>query len=127
LRSERKGITRSVTLGGSKLLQWDVFPFPMSRAPQFHRDTSSTAAPTVYRGEFTVASPGDTWIDTRGWGKGAIWVNGHAIGRFWDIGPQLSNFVPGAWLRKGKNEVIVFDLATPARQTLSGVTAPIWK
>ena len=74
-----------------------------------------------------MAKPADTFLDTRGWGKGAIWVNGHALGRFWEIGPQLSTYVPGTWLHKGKNEVTVFDLAVPDHLTMVGVAKPIWK
>lgn len=43
-------------------------------------------------------------------GKGQVYVNGHAIGRFWHIGPQQTLYVPGCWLKKGKNEVIVLEI-----------------
>lgn len=28
------------------------------------------------------------------WGKDMVWVNGHAMGRFWEIGPQQTLFMP---------------------------------
>lgn len=46
-------------------------------------------------------------------GKGQVYVNGHALGRFWQIGPQQTLYLPGCWLKKGKNEVIVLDVVGP--------------
>ncbi|HWH49977.1 MAG TPA: hypothetical protein VN651_00415, partial [Gemmatimonadaceae bacterium] len=78
-----------------------------------------------YRGTFRVDRPGDTFLDLRDWGKGTVWVNGHQLGRFWDIGPEQTLYLPGPWLRRGANDVVVFDLVTPARRTLAGLRAPI--
>ena len=47
-------------------------------------------------------------------GKGMVYINGHAIGRFWSIGPQQTLYVPGCWLKKGTNEVIVLDIVGPS-------------
>jgi beta-galactosidase len=127
LRDERKGITRSVTLAGRPVRGWDVFTLPMATQPAPDVRGAHVSGPAFYRGEFIVEKPGDTFLDTRGWGKGAVWVNGHALGRFWDIGPQETLYLPGAWLRQGKNVVVVFDLATPAHETMAGLAHPVWK
>lgn len=66
-----------------------------------------------FRGEFTLKKVGDTFINTEAFGKGQVWINGHAIGRYWSIGPQQTLYVPGCWLEKGKNEVIVLDIVGP--------------
>lgn len=63
-----------------------------------------------YRGYFTINKVGDTFINTEAFGKGQVYVNGHAIGRFWSIGPQQTLYVPGCWLKKGKNEIVVLDV-----------------
>ncbi|MGH7594145.1 MAG: glycoside hydrolase family 35 protein [Gemmatimonadales bacterium] len=127
LRGERKGITGPVTLDGTPLLGWEVFTLPMTTAPAPRAGQTTPAGPAFYRGEFTIRKPGDTFLDTRGWGKGAVWVNGHALGRFWDIGPQETLYLPGAWLRKGKNDVVVFDLVTPRVPVMAGLKHPVWK
>ena len=44
-----------------------------------------------------------------------VWVNGHAMGRFWEIGPQQTLFMPGCWLKEGENEILVLDLKGPTR------------
>ena len=116
-----------VTINGELILGWDVFPLPMTNAPVPRSGRATSAGPAFYRGEFTAAKPGDTFLDTRGWGKGAVWVNGHALGRFWDIGPQETLYVPDAWLRKGRNDVVVFDMLTPRAPIMSGLLHPVWQ
>jgi beta-galactosidase len=59
------------------------------------------------------------------WGKGMVWVNGFNIGRFWKIGPQQTLFMPGCWLKKGSNEIIVLDLETPTTRAVKGLGKPI--
>ena len=58
-------------------------------------------------------------------GKGLVYINGHALGRFWEIGPQLTLYVPGPWLKKGENEVVVFDVVGPRALTAAGLKTPI--
>jgi beta-galactosidase len=125
LRQERKGITKSVRLGDRELLGWDVFTLPMASMPDPGWSAATPAGPAFYRGRFTVSAPGDTFLDMRGWGKGVVWINGHALGRYWSIGPTQTLYVPGPWLRRGSNDVVVFDLLTPAARTLSGLSKPI--
>ncbi len=129
LRTERKGLDGAVTLGGRELTGWRIYPLPMSEPlqslPRRQFLARTPSGPAFYRATFSVARPGDTFLDLRGWGKGAVWVNGHALGRFWSIGPQQTLYLPGAWLRPGANEVIVFDLDVPPGRTLAGLRAPI--
>ena len=66
-----------------------------------------------YRATFNLKKVGDTFLNMEAFGKGQVYVNGHALGRFWSIGPQQTLFLPGCWLRKGKNEVIVLDVVGP--------------
>ena len=66
-----------------------------------------------YRGYFNINKVGDTFINMESFGKGQVYVNGHALGRFWHIGPQQTLYLPGCWLKKGKNEVVVLDVAGP--------------
>jgi beta-galactosidase len=72
-----------------------------------------------------VAKPADTFLDVSTWGKGVLWVNGRCLGRFWNIGPTQTMYVPGPWLQRGRNEVIVLDLLGPREPVLSGLEKPI--
>ena len=77
-----------------------------------------------YRGYFDLKKVGDTFLNFENWGKGQVWVNGHAMGRIWSIGPQQTLYVPGCWLKKGKNEVIVLDIAGPTERVVWGQAEP---
>ena len=126
IREERKGITTSVTLDGRELMMWDVFPLPMSSMPTSKRQTTAAPdGPAFYRGRFTLSTTADTFLDTRGWGKGTVFVNGHHLGRFWAIGPQQTLYIPGPWLRKGTNDIVVFTVDTPTKKTLTGLATPV--
>jgi len=128
LRNERQGINGSVTLAGKELLGWQVFPLPMGDLTKLRflkTSTDTSSGPAFYRGQFNLPDVGDTFLDTRGWGKGAIWINGHALGRFWNIGPQQTLYVPAPWLLKGKNEVVVFAQDKPKTLQLRGLRATI--
>jgi beta-galactosidase len=128
LRKERQGINGPVTLAGKELADWQVFPLPMDDLSklQFSKvNPGAPPGPAFYRGQFDLHDTGDTFLDTRGWGKGAVWINGHAIGRFWNLGPQQTLYVPAPWLRKGINEVIVFARDQPKTRHIRGLRAPV--
>ena len=77
-----------------------------------------------YRGFFNLKKTGDTFINMETWGKGLVYINGHAIGRFWSIGPQQTLYVPGCWLKKGRNEIVVLDVAGPVMAEIWGQDRP---
>jgi len=77
-----------------------------------------------FKGSFELESTADTFIDMTGFKKGVVWVNGHNLGRYWDIGPQTKLYCPASWLKKGKNEVIVLDLPKTKASPLPGSDRP---
>ena len=121
LVDDRKGIMGKVTLGDKELTGWDVFKLPMTDLSALRFSPTKAASSLFSRGSFQLATVGDTFLDMTGWEKGNVWVNGHHLGRFWKIGPQQTLFVPGVWLRKGKNEVIVMDVGNSQTKTIRGV------
>jgi beta-galactosidase GanA len=76
-----------------------------------------------FRGGFELQETGDTYLDMTGWKKGVVWVNGHNLGRYWDIGPQKRLYCPAPFLKRGKNEVIVFDMHVLRPAPIRGFTA----
>ncbi len=80
--------------------------------------------PGYHRGYFNLKKVGDTFLNFETWGKGQVYVNGHAMGRIWSIGPQQTLYVPGCWLKKGKNEVIVLDVVGPREAVVWGQAEP---
>ena len=85
---------------------------------------SSDSKRGYYRGYFNLKKVGDTFLNFETWGKGQVYVNGHAMGRIWSIGPQQTLYIPGCWLKKGKNEIIVLDIVGPREATVWGQDKP---
>ena len=125
LRGERAGITKQVLWQGKPLGGWSIYPFPMTEPDQLSFSKDVCSGPCFERGHFTLTKTGDTFLDLRALGKGAVWINGHALGRFWDIGPQDTLYVPGVWLKEGENEIVVFDLKGKPGATVSGLDHPL--
>ena len=125
MRGERKGIVDSVTLAGTPLRDWHIYSLPMLDPEHMPYAAAPCSGPCFYRGSFETSSPADTFLDTSRFSKGFVWVNGHPLGRVWEIGPQKTLFVPGPWLKKGQNEVEVFDLHGVSDPTLQGLDKPI--
>jgi beta-galactosidase GanA len=129
---DRKGITDSVTLNGTTLLNWQIYNLPMDK--KFIWDLRSSGRslkkPGVFfkgnfvlsRGEGNLYS--DTYIDVSNYTKGILWVNGHNLGRYWNIGPQKRLYCPSSWLREGMNEIMIFDLLQTEAKTVTGAKTP---
>ncbi len=77
-----------------------------------------------YRATFRLSKTGDTFLNMETWGKGQVYVNGYALGRFWSIGPQQTLYCPGCWLKKGENEIVVLDVVGPKQPVVWGQTKP---
>ena len=76
----------------------------LGKKPQWNVDGLDLVSKRgYYRGYFNINKVGDTFLNFETWGKGQVYVNGHALGRIWSIGPQQTLYCPGCWLKKGKN------------------------
>ena len=120
---DRKGITGLVTLNNMTLMNWEVFLLPMDAAwlERLKPPASRPARPGIFfRGSFTTDSSADTFLDLSPYRKGIVWVNGHNLGRYWEIGPQKRLYCPAPWLRKGPNEVLIFDLLQTESRPIAG-------
>ena len=125
LRGERAGITKQVLWHGQPIEGWSIYPLPMQATDTIKFGSEACAGPCFYRGHFNLAKTGDTFLDVRTLGKGAVWINGHAVGRYWDIGPQQTLYVPGVWLKDGDNEIVVFDLKAKGPFALPTLDHPL--
>jgi beta-galactosidase len=107
-----KGIISPVMINDIEITgSWKMYKMPLDKVPSTKGLAQSKQAgiPTFYAGTFTMATTGDMFLDMRTWGKGIVFVNGHHLGRYWSVGPQQTLYVPGAWLKKGVNEIFVFE------------------
>jgi hypothetical protein len=122
---DRKGITDRVTLNNMTLMAWDVHCLPMDEAAMGRLRFSERKAgrpANFFRGRFDLDEVGDTYLDMAGWRKGVVWVNGHNLGRYWDRGPQRRLYCPAPFLKKGRNEIVVFDLHVLRPAAVRGAT-----
>lgn len=126
-----KGLTGAVTISADvdgDEVTWNLKDWTMCTIPDSYENAVRALAGKTgkvpaelnlstragyYRGTFHLKKTGDTFMDMETWGKGLVYVNGHALGRFWSIGPQQTLYVPGCWLKKGTNEVVVLDVVGP--------------
>ncbi|MBQ2297762.1 MAG: beta-galactosidase, partial [Bacteroidaceae bacterium] len=98
----------------------------LGKKPQWNVDGLDLVSKRgYYRGYFNLKKVGDTFLNFETWGKGLVYVNGHAMGRIWEIGPQQTLYMPGCWLKKGENEIIVFDIAGPREAVCEGLEKPV--
>ena len=131
MQFDLKGITEKVQLLGGplprELIGWEVFNLPLDDEylANLRYSKGGGDGPAFYRGRFELGQVGDTFLDLRGWGKGMVWVNGHNLGRYWRIGPQQTLYCPGPWLKRGRNEVVVFELNAPVKPVIAGLAEPV--
>jgi len=131
---DRKGITKRVDWATAEktteLLNWTIFGLPMDDAMRkelrFGHTSGTSKQPCVFIGVFELAEVGDTFLDMSVWKRGMVWVNGHNLGRYWNIGPQQTLYCPGCWLKTGVNEILVLDAVGGVRQRrVQGFKTPI--
>lgn len=131
LTDNRKGITESVYFNDDEVLNWKIYgyPFQNPEAYIFEEEGASTGQvyewPVLRKGYFELNELGDTYLDMGQFGKGSVWVNGHHIGRYWQVGPQQTLYIPAPWLKKGRNEVIVFEMLKTWQTEIKGVDKPV--
>ncbi|SNR79936.1 glycoside hydrolase family 35 protein [Hymenobacter mucosus] len=131
LTQNRKGITEQVRFAGAEVRNWQHYRLPFDdiaktmKAPAGKTGAGLKSGPVLRQGTFTVGTPADTYLDMSQWGKGVVWLNGHNLGRYWEVGPQQTLYAPAEWLKKGTNEVVVLELLKSEQSQLVGVDKPI--
>ena len=127
--TDQKGISE-VKLNGELLSSWAASLYPLDEkfvanlGPELFSDrVSSNRRGQFFSGAFDLKSTADTFFDMRKYGRGAVWVNGHNLGRFWNIGPQFRLYCPALWLKKGSNTITVFDMEGTEAKSVEGFAA----
>ncbi|XP_032140799.1 beta-galactosidase-1-like protein 3 isoform X4 [Sapajus apella] len=117
IQNERKGITGSVSINNSSLEGFTIYSLEMKmsfferlRSATWRPVPDSHPGPAFYRGTLRAGpSPKDTFLSLLNWNYGFVFINGRNLGRYWNIGPQKTLYLPGAWLHPEDNEVILFE------------------
>lgn len=106
----KKGIAGRCLLGGKIHFGWDVYTLPMDNLDLVeYTDEMPYEKSAFHRGFIEIDEPADTFLKLDSFKKGFVLVNGYNIGRYWEIGPQVTLYIPASLLKKGKNEIVVFE------------------
>lgn len=124
-----KGIISPVTIAGNEITgNWNMYKFPMDHEPDLksYSNKYKKDQPVIYEGSFNLSKTGDTFLDMSKWGKGIVFVNGHNLGRYWNVGPQQTLYLPGCWLKKGNNKITVFEqINSQEQKEITGLRTPV--
>ncbi|HOJ48328.1 MAG TPA: beta-galactosidase [Bacillota bacterium] len=106
---DKKGILGGVRFGQMYHFGWDIYNLTLDTLPDKYASTPAKA-PLFLRGYFDVDNVADTFLYLDHFTKGAAFVNGFNLGRYYTpAGPQKSLYVPAPLLKKGRNEIVVFE------------------
>ena len=110
---DSKGICEDVAFEWQTLVNWEMWCLPSATPPENLNykpfEQRLTGKPAYYKIEFDLnEDPADCYLKFPGVHGGA-WINGHVLGRYWDIGPGSTLYIPGVWLKHGKNELVIFE------------------
>ena len=125
LEKQRKGIDGGIFINSHYHYNWKHYPLELNNLDKISYDKGYTEGrPAFYKFNFDVEEIGDTFLDFSGFGKGVIFVNGFALGRFWEIGPQKRLYLPGPLLKKGQNEIVLFETEGKAADYITLCASP---
>jgi len=131
---DRKGLIAPIQIldkeqNPIRIKEWEVFNLSYAddylNNLKFEKAEAMPSLPGIWKGEFNIEKVGDVFLDVSKWGKGVVWVNGHCLGRYWNIGPTQTMYIPGPWLNKGSNKVLVLDIVGPEEPVIQGLDKPI--
>ncbi len=112
IETQRKGISGGVRLNDHRQFGFEIFPLELDEKQLEKVDFDGDYAdgtPAFYQFEFDVDEVCDTFVNATGFGKGVVFVNGFNLGRFWEIGPQKTLYLPAPLLKIGKNTIVIFE------------------
>ncbi|OQP61326.1 beta-galactosidase [Niastella vici] len=122
-----KGIISPVLIDEKEITGgWNMYKLPFDKMPVVKTGKGKEGRAAIYSGTFMTPKTGDMFLDMRSWDKGIVFVNGYNLGRYWQAGPQQTLYVPGCWLKKGVNEIVVFEqLNEDIKPVISTVMKPV--
>ncbi|MBQ7296524.1 MAG: beta-galactosidase [Clostridia bacterium] len=106
----KKGIAGRCLIDSKIHFGWEVYTLPMDNLDRLTFDGRVPEEKSVfYKGYVDIDEPADTFLRTDNFTKGFVTVNGFNIGRYWEIGPQKTMYLPASLLKKGRNEIVIFE------------------
>ena len=126
--TQRKGIRTGVCKDLHFLLNWQQYPLSFENTENIDFSKGwQQEQPAFYAFDFEMKALKDTYLDLSGFGKGLAFVNGVNIGRFWNVGPTLSLYIPHSLLKEGHNRIIIFETEGEYEESINLVNQPTFK
>ncbi|MEQ9764881.1 beta-galactosidase family protein [Streptococcus sp. ZJ151] len=126
--TQSKGLGRGLMADLHFVGEWEQYPLPLDNIEKISYEGQwQEGLPSFYEFEFNCQNPKDTYIDMSSFGKGVVFINGYHLGRFWQVGPILSLYLPGVLIKKGRNIITVFETEGIYHNRLSLKNHPIYK
>ncbi|MNS48330.1 Beta-galactosidase precursor [compost metagenome] len=128
ITENNKGIISPVVINGTEISgNWKMYKMPLEKQEEVAsiKAKEVKSQPVVLKGTFNLTETGDTFLDMEAWGKGIVFVNGYHLGRYWNVGPQQTLYLPGCWLKKGANEITIVEFNKVPSATVKGVKTPV--
>ena len=126
--SQHKGIRTGVCKDLHFMLHWKQYPLELKNPEKidFTKEWHENQ-PAFYAFDIELKALKDTYLELTHFGKGIVFVNGVNIGRFWDVGPTLSLYIPHGLLTIGKNRIIIFETEGKYSEFIHLVHKPTFK
>lgn len=109
---DRKGV-KGVRFNLQYHFGWDMYPLPLDNISllEYKHESGEVKTASFLKGTLGIeGEPHDTFMRLDGFTKGVVFVNGFNIGRYYNpAGPQKTLYVPAPMLKKGDNEIVVFE------------------
>lgn len=126
--TQRKGIRTGVMADLHFITNWQHYCLPLENCKKVDYSKEwQPNQPSFYRYEFNLSEVRDCFIDLSKFGKGIVFVNQTNIGRFWEVGPTLSLYVPGDLLNEGTNEIVIFETEGTFQPQIQLIKEPLYK
>ena len=126
--TQRKGIRTGVCKDLHFLLNWQQYSLSFENTGNIDFSKGwQPEQPAFYAFDFEMKALKDTYLDLSGFGKGLAFVNGVNIGRFWNVGPTLSLYIPHSLLKEGHNRIIIFETEGEYEESINLVNQPTFK
>ena len=109
--ADPKGINGGVRVDNQYQFNWEVRTLPLTDLDGLRFGTDAVPpGPAFHRAAVDIDAPADGFLALPGWTKGMVWLNGFALGRYWERGPQVTLYAPAPLWRAGRNEITVLEL-----------------
>jgi beta-galactosidase len=124
---QKKGLNANPNLDGQPITGWKIYSLPLDDPdqlpdPMVAKLVYPPTGPSFFNGSFNLSDTGETYLDMSNWHFGVVWVNGHNLGRFWEVGTGRAIYLPSVWQIKGENKITLLELGpAPAAPEIIGV------